>query len=189
MKRRIPHLAAAVAELVRFLALMLLSAKLGVIGAAGDEGGGAFLLRYAAAPQLLFAAGFFFLWLDFGRYGIYRPLLAIGKIAALVALLPLSVEIGYYRFVPQASVVDPRGAGSLALAIAAVDLGSLALLILYGRREKVVSPSVASAAPRAESVERVELEIPAADGKPRATGVGDQFAVVQSQDGAEKAGS
>ena len=61
MKRRVSSLAAAGVEIARFALLMFLARDFGAI-----DGGGGFprLLRYAAAPQLLFALGFFFLWLD-----------------------------------------------------------------------------------------------------------------------------
>lgn len=41
------------------------------------------MLRLLAAPNLLFAVGFFFIGIDERRYGGYRPLLVVGKAVAL----------------------------------------------------------------------------------------------------------
>lgn len=124
MKRKFLYLAAAIAELARFLALLLLAADFGAIG---EDGGFPRLFRYAAAPQLLFAAAFFFLWLDEARYGPYKPLAAIGKLALLAAALPLGLELAYSFVEPGSGLRDP-GFASLALGFSlGVDLFGLGL--------------------------------------------------------------
>ena len=45
------------------------------------------ILRFLAAPNLMFGAAFFFLALDSARYGVYRPLILVGKAAAIFAAL------------------------------------------------------------------------------------------------------
>jgi hypothetical protein len=140
MKRKIPHLVASITELVRFFALMLLAGNLGMV--AGD-GGASRLFRYVAAPQLLFAVGFFFLWLDFGRYGSYRPLLAVGKVAALVAFVPFFGFIVFSLAEPAMGVGDSRAALLESLFIVLTDLGSLAVLGLCRGAETVVSSRTA----------------------------------------------
>jgi hypothetical protein len=40
---------------------------------------------FVLAPQLLFAAAFFFLWFDYGQYSPYRPLLLAAKCISLLA--------------------------------------------------------------------------------------------------------
>jgi hypothetical protein len=124
MRRKAVHLFAAIAESLRFLAIAFLAYSVGALFDSSVSS----LLRYAAAPQLLFAAGFFFLWLDPERYATYRPLLMVGKAASALCFLPLAGSI----------VQDPaaigvslgvRGLGlGLALFIALVDLASLLVL-------------------------------------------------------------
>ena len=55
MRRKAVHLMAAIVESLRFLALAFLAFDLGLLNPSVSS-----LIRYAAAPQLLFAAGFFF---------------------------------------------------------------------------------------------------------------------------------
>lgn len=45
------------------------------------------ILRFTAAPNLMFGAAFFFLAKDPVRYGSYRPLVLVGKAAAVFAAL------------------------------------------------------------------------------------------------------
>lgn len=128
MRRKSVHLFAAIAESLRFVAVVFLAFSVGAIVDASVSN----LLRYAAAPQLLFAAGFFFMWLDPPRYSSYRPLLAIGKAAGVVCFLPLAGAV----------MRDPNATGStfgiaflgiyLAFFIAAVDIASLCVLALGG---------------------------------------------------------
>jgi len=132
MKRRPILLAAAIAELLRFFALMTLAQGLGLFRAAN---GAERLFRYGAAPQLLFAAGFFFLWLDHVRYNAYRPLLIVGKIAGLVVLVPVALLLGDYLKAAQAMLPHPGTVAALVGVIALVDVLSLTLLALSGERD------------------------------------------------------
>jgi hypothetical protein len=119
MRRKAVHLIAAIAESVRFLAVLFLAFDLGALFDSSVSS----LVRYAAAPQLLFAAGFFFLWLDPPRYSPYRPLLIIGKLASVVCLVGLAADL----------LRDPTAipaALGLAFIVGAVDILSLSVLIL-----------------------------------------------------------
>lgn len=86
MRRSFISLVGAGGELVRFLGLAALSSAF--LGNSGNSGALS-LFRFASSPQLLFALGFFFLWYRPERYGIYRPLLAAGKILCVLTLAPL----------------------------------------------------------------------------------------------------
>jgi hypothetical protein len=145
---------AAIAESLRFLAIVFLAFDLGALQSASVSG----LLRYAAAPQLLFAAGFFFLWLDPKRYGSYRPLLAIGKLASLVCYVPLAMALAR----------DPKASGptfgislfglALAAYIAIADLASASVLLL-ARPLPAVGPDPSKPATPGQGpddIERVE---------------------------------
>jgi hypothetical protein len=126
MRRKAVHLIAAIAESFRFLAVVFLAFDVGALLNPSVSS----LLRYAAAPQLLFAAGFFFLWLDPRRYAPYRPLLLIGKAANILCFLPLAMAL---MRDPQASASAfglPFMGFVFALYMVFVDLGNLALLIL-----------------------------------------------------------
>ena len=90
------------------------------------------LLRYAAAPQLIFAAGFFFLWFDRERYKAYRPLLMLGKIVSLAALLPVAVLVGDYLRAEPGLMSSPGAAMPYLGVLVLVDLGALAILLLSG---------------------------------------------------------
>jgi hypothetical protein len=124
MRRKAVHIVAAIAEGLRFLAVVFLAFS---VGALLDPSVSS-LLRYAAVPQLLFAAGFFFMWLDPARYSSYRPLLAVGKAALVVCFLPLAGAL----------VRDPKAMGAslgvpflgliLAFFLVAVDISSLCVL-------------------------------------------------------------
>jgi len=145
---------AAIAESLRFLAVVFLAFDLGALLSPSVSS----LLRYAAAPQLLFAAGFFFLWLDPRRYGAYRPLLIIGKAASAVCFLPLAAAL----------VRDPNAAAiafglpyiglGLAFLIAVVDIASLSVLVLArGAIEPPLASAVkASSGQGPDDIERVE---------------------------------
>lgn len=110
MRRRPVHLAAAIAESLRFLAVAFLAFDAGALLSPSASG----LLRYAGAPQLLFVAGFFFLWLDPARYGAYRPLLLIGKAASIACFIPLAASLAL----------------ALAYFVAVVDIASVSILAL-----------------------------------------------------------
>ncbi|HSV55483.1 MAG TPA: hypothetical protein VLH39_00055 [Magnetospirillaceae bacterium] len=82
MRRSFITLVGVGGELARYFGLIAISrAFLG-----GDGKGTLLLLQFAASPHLLFAGGFFFLWLDPLRYGAFRPLLAAGKALSLFGL-------------------------------------------------------------------------------------------------------
>lgn len=83
MRRSFITLLGAGGELVRYFGLIALArAFLG-----GAEGKTSLsLLQFAASPHLLFAGGFFFLWLDPRRYDAFRPLLAAGKALCFLTL-------------------------------------------------------------------------------------------------------
>jgi hypothetical protein len=126
MRRKAVHLIAAIAESLRFLSVVFLAFDVGALLNPSVSS----LLRYAAAPQLLFAAGFFFLWLDQRRYAAYRPLLLIGKAASLLSFLPLAPAL---MRDPQASASSfglPYMGLVFALFMLLVDLGNLAVLVL-----------------------------------------------------------
>jgi hypothetical protein len=160
MKRKIPYLAASGMELVRFIALMLLAGNLGL---AGEDSGTSRLFRYAVVPQLLFAAGFFFLWLDADRYGPYRPLLAVGKIVSLAGFAPFAAFILFSWESPALGLLDFRSAFVASLFVAAEDAASLVVLVLCrarggeasrNAREPSDRPAVGQAP---EDIERVEV--------------------------------
>ena len=119
---------AAIAESLRFFAVAFLASSVGALSNTSVSN----LLRYAAVPQLLFPAGFFFLWLDPPRYSSYRPLLTVGKTASVVCLIPLAAAL----------VRDPNAMGvnfgipaiglGLTFVIAAIDIASLSILLLVG---------------------------------------------------------
>ena len=144
MKRKAVHLTAAIAESFRFIAVVFLAFSVGALRDASVSN----LLRYAAAPQLLFAVGFFFLWLDPERYRAYRPLLAIGKAASLACALPLAVAVARDPQALSATLGIPRLGLLLASFISIVDIASLA--VLFATREpapprtaKAIEPAAA----------------------------------------------
>lgn len=118
---------AAIAESLRFLAVMFLAFDVGALLGSSVSS----LLRYAAVPQLLFAAGFFFLWLDRERYAPYRPLLGIGKAASIVCFVPFAAD-----FVRSSRALTAFGVPYLGLALACfvvlVDIASILVLLLTG---------------------------------------------------------
>jgi hypothetical protein len=114
------------------------------------------LLRYAAAPQLLFAAGFFFLWLDAPRYREYRPLLLIGKAACVVCLFPLAVSlVGDPKTVALAFGLPFMGI-ALAFFVAMVDIASLAVLVGVKLPERPAEAPSASPGQTQDEIEKVE---------------------------------
>jgi hypothetical protein len=126
MRRKAVHLIAAIAESLRFFAIAFLAFSVGALFDSSVSS----LLRYAAAPQLLFAVGFFFMWLDRDRYASYRPLLAVGKLASAACYIPLASALVRDPWAA-AACFGVRGLGlSLALFVAAVDIASLSVLLL-----------------------------------------------------------
>ncbi len=122
---------AAIAESLRFLAIVFLAFDLDVLlGPSASS-----LLRYAAAPQLLFVAGFFFLWLDPGRYDAYRSLLIVGKLASIACFIPLALALARDPKTSAVSLGVPGLGGILASLIVVVDIASLSVLALVKRIE------------------------------------------------------
>jgi hypothetical protein len=131
MKRKAIYLVTAAAELLRFLAILVLADALGAF----RDPGSAKALRLAAVPQLLFAAGFFFLWLDPALYAPYKPLIGVGKAASLAALIPIPLYIqGEGRLLPGYAL-----ALASAAFVAFVDFLSLAALAL-SRHDRAQGP-------------------------------------------------
>ena len=148
MRGKAVHIVAAIAESLRFLAVVFLAFSVGAL----LDPSASNLLRYAAAPQLLFAAGFFFMWLDPERYSPFRPLLALGKIAGAVCFLPLALALAGDEAARGRTLGVPRLGLGLAFFLAAVDVMSICVLLLGGDA-KPESPAPATPA---EDIERVE---------------------------------
>ena len=134
MRRSIITLIGAGGELIRFLGIMALARAFfgGAIG-----GSSMAFLQFAVAPQLLFACGFFFLWRNPNRYGIFRPLLAAGK--ALCALSLVSLVIRFVaHFQQDISITGNPGILFAALlAFLVWDIASgLALVVSLKRHPK-----------------------------------------------------
>jgi hypothetical protein len=158
MRGKAVHFFAAIAESLRFLAVVFLAFSVGALLDPSVSN----LLRYAAAPQLLFAAGFFFMWLDPARYSSYRPLLAIGKIAGAICFLPMAAALAGDPATRSSTLGVPFLGGKLALFLVAVDVTSLCILVLGGPAAARGGQPAASdrAAPAVgqspEDIERVE---------------------------------
>lgn len=153
MRRKAVHLIAAIGESLRFAAVAFLAFSVGALADSSVSN----LLRYAAAPQLLFAAGFFFMWLDPDRYFSYKPLLLVGKLAGAVCFLPLAGTI----------LRDPSARGStfglpglgvvLAFLIALADIASLCVLALSaGAPAGNAKPTPPGVDQGPDDIERVE---------------------------------
>jgi hypothetical protein len=160
MRRKAVHLIAAIAESLRFFAIAFLAYSIGALGSSSVSS----MLRYAAAPQILFAAGFFFLWLDPARYGSYRPLLLLGKAASLVCFLPLGAAVAADPASRGISLGVPALGFWLALLIAMVDILSLSVLLLAKNEDASIGQPVPSEASRPkpagqspDEIERVEV--------------------------------
>jgi hypothetical protein len=165
MRSKAVHIVAAIAESLRFFAVVFLAFS---VGALLDPSVSS-LLRYAAAPQLLFAAGFFFMWLDPARYSPYRPLLIIGKAASAICFLPLAAALVGSEAAKGATFGLPRLGLELAFFLAAVDVMSLCVLVLghpvsdgvrpasgEGRPGQAGSGAFPSGAPVGQSPEDIE---------------------------------
>jgi hypothetical protein len=110
MKRISPFYAFAGFEILRYFALAWILEEL-------LSGYPPQILRFMAAPHLMFGAAFFFLAVDPLRYGAYRPLMIVGKAVVVFAAL----------------VAAPRliGIGGEALQSGPSVLGGLALVVLW----------------------------------------------------------
>lgn len=126
MRKNKRFLAASVTETVRFFLVLFLASSFGL----GDGSvPGRALFGYACLPQLLFAAGFFFLWLDRPRYSVFRTLLLSGKLALALpgVFLALSLKASL-RGVAGLSL--PGNTMPVCAAVVFIDLFSLACLLL-----------------------------------------------------------
>jgi hypothetical protein len=70
------------------------------------------------------------MWLDPERYSAYKPLLTVGKAAAVVCLLPMAAAIARDPGALGSAFGIPRFGLLLAFFIAAVDVASLCILAL-----------------------------------------------------------
>ncbi len=141
MRRTTHYFAFAGLELARYFVLVNAVGYFAMSTPSGSQA-----LRIIAAPNTLFAIAFLFLGLDSKRYAVYKPLLVVGKLAALFSSI-----IALPRLLGTAASSDPVAAYSI-LGIAAWDAVSSALLALPGRTLQT-EPTPSSPEP-----ERVELD-------------------------------
>jgi hypothetical protein len=129
MMKKKRFLAASILELLRYFVIGAMAPAIG-LDAAGKAGEA--LFRYALLPQLLFAAGFFFLWLDGERYARYRTLLLVGKVGLILpgALFSFSIHLGARSGAGVFGI--PGAAPQASLALVFADLFGLLCLILPG---------------------------------------------------------
>lgn len=140
--RRTPHyFAFAGLELARYFVLVN---AVGFFATATPSASQA--LRIVAAPNTLFAIAFLFLGLDSKRYEAYKPLLAVGKLAAL-----FSGIIALPRLLGAAAPASPYATYSL-LGVAVWDAVS-ATLLAFPDKSSQGEPTPPSPEP-----ERVELD-------------------------------
>jgi hypothetical protein len=88
---------------------------------------------YALAPEAVFAAAFFFLWLDFTRFRVFRELLIAAKAVSLAAAAIQSVSVladyrakGAYEAIWALLSLRP------ALIVGAADAAAIVLLAIAG---------------------------------------------------------
>ncbi len=129
MRKKKRFLAASIVELLRYF---IIDALVPAVGLDASGKLGTALLRYAVLPQLLFAAGFFFLWLDGERYARFRTLLLVGKAGLILpgAFLALSIYLGSRS--GSGGFMIPQAALGAVSALAFADLYGLACLLLPG---------------------------------------------------------
>ncbi len=154
MRRSFITLLGAAGEAVRYFGLIALArAFLG--GASGKTT--LALLQFAASPHLLFAGGFFFLWLDPRRYDAFRPLLAAGKALCFLTLGTLLARfaLGFLGELPPQG--DP---GTLLAAMGAFLAWDAAagLALVRSLRVRPLEPAEPRPATPRTSPEPVELE-------------------------------
>lgn len=137
MKRTPSLFAFAGLELARIFALARILAPFASSGEAGR------LFGLAAAPNALFAFGFFFLGLDAARYSAYAPLLLAGKAVSLASAAMLAPAV--------LSALAEKSPGGLdpwpLMLIAAYDAAAFAFLALRSRRIRAASAASADAFP------------------------------------------
>jgi hypothetical protein len=78
MRRTPLFFAFAGLELIRYFTLVNVAGPFSAPSVAASQ-----ILRLLAAPNILFAAAFFFLAIDRERYAVYQPLLILGKAVSL----------------------------------------------------------------------------------------------------------
>ncbi len=77
-------------ELIRYFTLVNVARPFSAPSLAAAQ-----ILRLLAAPNIIFAAAFFFLAIDRGRYSAYQPLLILGKaVSAFSAVFALPAILG-----------------------------------------------------------------------------------------------
>ncbi|HUW69695.1 MAG TPA: hypothetical protein VMX33_05630 [bacterium] len=140
MRRTPLFFAFAGLELVRYLTLAFAAQPFAVSLPLAQQ-----MLRLVAAPNLLFAVGFFFMGLDARRYGDYRPLLIVGKAVALFSSL-----IALPRLFGGDATSSYRLARIVIPAIALWDATATAVLLL---RHPATQPAVESAQTEPERIE------------------------------------
>jgi hypothetical protein len=141
-RRRIYLLLLAAWELVR-LYIVASSA----VASRGTDSLPAFI--FALAPEAVFAAAFFFLWLDFERFRVFRDLLIAVKAVSLAAAVVISVATfadyrakGVYEAVwaimslrPTLIVGSADAIAILVLALTGKKAGKAAVAVAEGENE------------------------------------------------------
>jgi len=158
MWRRPFFFASSGVELARYLLLV------GALGALLPSGArdALTLARVLAAPNLLFAAAFYFMGRDPDRYASYRPLALVGKAASLFAAalaLPALLGLGRPEYEPKAWPVA-------VLAGAALWDAASAAVLLFGcpdpsarhAGEPVAGAASAGTVPAESRIPTVEVE-------------------------------
>jgi len=144
MKRLSPFYAFAGIELLRYFTLAWVLD--GLMSGYPPQ-----ILRFAAAPNLMFGAAFFFLAMDPGRYGVYRPLILLGKAVTVFAALVAVPRLAGLGGLPMR--IDLPSIAGLAFVVA-WDVCS-ALVLLF--REFPVAGEACNQAPPA-GPEAVEVD-------------------------------
>lgn len=154
MRRSIITLLGAGGEVVRFFGLVALARAF--LGGAGGRTSLA-LLQFAASPHLLFAGGFFFLWLEPRRYDAFRPLLAAGKALCVLTLGSLAVRFALtFR-----NELPPQGDPGLLLTAMGAFLvwdAAAALALIRSLRDRPLGAEAPEPGTPAPEPEAVELE-------------------------------
>jgi hypothetical protein len=144
MKRLSPFYACAGFEILRYFTL---SWALGQLFSRFPPQ----ILRFVAAPNLLFGVAFFFLAMDPVRYGVYRPLILAGKAVAVFAALvsvPRLAGLDGERMRVSLSVL-----AALALVVVWDISSALVLLLRNFPVAEIVDNSTASTEPEVVEVD------------------------------------
>ena len=142
MRRTYLFFALAGLELARYLLLAFAAQPFAAALPAAQQ-----MLRLVAAPNLLFAVGFFFIGIDARRYGGYRPLLVVGKAVSLFSAL-----IALPRLFGGDSVSGYALARAVVPAIALLDASVIAVLLAWHPEKP------AAAEPAQPEPERIEVD-------------------------------